>query len=187
MRLFIAVEIPQTVRDALARLQSALSQLIPSEVRWSKAATIHLTLRFLGEASEAQVAALQERLAPGAPFSPFRFSPGSLGMFSSRGRPRVLFVDLRGTQPLEALAAWVDGKAEAAGFVREARPFSPHLTLARFTAAARRAPILPELPAPLAREEILVDRFSLFRSHLGPQGARHECLSSYPLLGEARS
>src|SRR5262245_36161850 len=184
MRLFLAVEIPQPVKDALARLQETLRQGGISEVRWTKAAGIHLTLRFLGESSEERLFALQGYLSGGAPFPPFRCAPEHLGLFSSRGRPRVLFVALRGKGPLQELAAWVDGKAEKAGFEREQRPFSPHVTLGRFAEEARRAPELPEIPEPLALLEIPVERFILFRSHLGPQGARHEPLANYPLHGE---
>ena len=184
MRLFIAVEIPQAIVDALARLQDALRQDGISEIRWTRSSGMHLTLRFLGESSQQRLGALQDCLSPGAPLPPFRCSPERLGLFSSRGRPRVLFVSLRGTGPLKELAAWVDGRAEAAGFEREPRPFSPHLTLGRFAETARRAPELPEIPAPLSRAEIPVERFTLFRSHLGPQGARHEPLSTYALRGE---
>ena len=184
MRLFIAVEIPQPIRDDLGRLQSSLQSELP-DVRWSKPEGIHLTLRFLGETSPERLTALRDRLDPGAPFSAFRCGLGRLGCFCSRGRPRVLFVALDGTEPLAAVAAWIEEKCEGAGFARESRPFSPHLTLGRFKESARRAPALAELPAPLAGAAILVERFVLFRSILGPQGARHEPLADFPLLGGA--
>ncbi len=97
----------------------------------------------------------------------------------------MLFVALSGTEPLAKVAAWIDEKAEAAGFVRESRPYSPHLTLGRFGESARRVPALPALPAGLAGAVIPVDRFILFRSILRPQGARHEPLAEFPLLGGA--
>lgn len=172
------------MRDELGRLQSSLQALLP-DLRWSKPEGIHLTLRFLGETSQDRVIALCDHLAPGAPFASFLCAPDHLGCFSSRGRPRVLFVALSGTEPLARVAAWIDGKAESAGFVRESRPFSPHLTLGRFGESARRVPALPELPAGLAGAAIPVDRFILFRSTLGPQGARHEILAEFPLLGGA--
>ena len=182
MRLFIAVEIPQPIRDDLGRLQSSLQERIP-DVRWSKPEGIHLTLRFLGETSEERLAALRDHLAPGAPFSSFRCVPERLGLFSSRGRPRVLFVALGGTEPLKTVAGWIEEQCDRAGFARESRPFSPHLTLGRFGESARRVPPLPELPAELARASIPVEGFVLFHSILAPQGARHEPLAEFPLLG----
>ncbi len=182
MRLFIAVEIPQPIRDDLGRLQASLQALLP-DLRWSKPEGIHLTLRFLGETSQDRLIALCDHLAPGAPFASFRCGPDHLGVFSSRGRPRVLFVALSGTEPLAKVASWIDARAEAGGFVRESRPYSPHLTLGRFAESARRIPVLPELPAALAGASIPVERFVLFRSILGPQGALHEPLADFPLLG----
>jgi len=184
VRLFIAVEIPRPIREDLGRLQSSLKALLP-DLRWSKPEGIHLTLRFLGEAPQDRIVALCDHLAPGAPFAGFRCAPEHLGCFSSRGRPRVLFLSLSGTEPLAKVAAWIDEKAEVAGFVRESRPYSPHLTLGRFGESARRVPGLPDLPAALAGASIPVERFILFRSILGPQGARHEPLADFPLLGGA--
>ena len=185
MRIFIAVRIPERIREGLSRLQSFLSDEGLRQIRWVRASGVHLTLRFCGEISSQTLGLLSDNLTPGAPFPPFESRLGRLGVFPDRGAPRVLFLGLEPAAALLPLSEWVEKRVQAAGLPPENRPFKPHLTLGRFRPGTRSA-ALPELPIlpELDRATIPVGSLTLFRSHLGAQGARYEVLSEYPLLGE---
>jgi RNA 2',3'-cyclic 3'-phosphodiesterase len=186
MRVFIAVDTPETIQRGIGKLQESLSDRGVRDLRWTRPSGIHLTLRFCGEISPATLGLLSEALAPGAPVHPFRARLGSLGTFPPRGSPRVLVLSLAASEGLEKLAAWVSERAEAVGIPHDPRRFHPHLTLGRFRSGARRIP--PqwlETSSDLSQEEMEVDRFTIFQSHLGPEGARYQALAEYPLLGGA--
>ena len=101
-------------------------------------------------------------------------------MFPPKGPPRVLWADLALSAPLVELQQGCERAARAAGFAAERRDFAPHLTLGRWRDRAPR----PELP-PCDAGQARVDRLTLFRSELGPRGARYTALHVFT-LGEAR-
>ncbi len=179
MRLFLAVELSEAVRHSLSELQSELRKRCPGW-RWVPPESLHLTLRFLGEVDDGRDAACRQvwRRAVGR-FGSFELRLSDLGRFPPGGRPRVLWIGARAEpQPtLGELAAALEEAARSAGFAAETRPFRPHLTLAR---AARRA----RAPDPAPRADIPVQRVAeivLFRSRLGPGGARYTALERFAL------
>lgn len=179
MRLFLAVELSEAVRQSLAALQTELRKRCPGW-RWVRAESLHLTLRFLGEVDEERDAACRRlwREAVGR-FGPFELGLSELGRFPPAGRPRVLWIGARAEpeRTLGELAAALEDAARSAGFPAETRPFRPHLTLAR----AERRPRVPD-PAPAGDVPVQsVEEIVLFRSRLGPGGARYTALDRFAL------
>ncbi len=165
MRCFLAVELPQahkaTVKAGLARLKGKLPA-----ARWVRPEGLHITLKFLGEQSEAQAASFLEALTQLLTEVPpeVKVSLHGGGFFPNAARPRVAW--LGGQAP--GLEAWAE-----ASEAREARPFSLHVTLARLErpwpeVACQR--FLQEVAswqlAPFVAREVV-----LFESTLGPGGA----------------
>jgi RNA 2',3'-cyclic 3'-phosphodiesterase len=130
MRLFIAIDLPDHVRAALAEAQARLSRS-GHAVRWAAVEGLHLTLQFLGETDPARAPGLLAALeAIPAPALTLRL--GGLGAFPSAARPRVIWAGLAGdTEALGALQRVVVAATGPLGFVPEDRPFAPHLTLGR--------------------------------------------------------
>jgi len=185
MRVFVAVDIPERIRLGISKLQDFLSGRGVREIRWTRPSGIHLTLRFCGEIPPETVRLLSEACAPGAPVYPFRVALSRLETFPPRGLPCVLVISTAESAGLQKLAEWVGKRSEAVGIPTELRRFHPHLTLGRFRSGARRLSAQPgELGEELSRQEMEVDRFKIFQSHLGPDGARYEVLAEIPLLGE---
>jgi len=176
MRLFIAIEIPADLKKKIGRLQVAISG-----ARWVPAEQIHLTLAFLGEVEESAVEQLSRELARIHP-PEFRLSFSGTGCFPDRRRPRVLWIGVEPHPHLQALAAMVHEVLLACGIPQEARPFSPHITLARL-----KIPASGESAAFFDRPEVLklppfpVREFVLFQSRLTPQGAVHSPIRNFPL------
>ena len=184
IRAFIALELPDAARRVLANLQSALRPEF-SAVRWVGPQGIHLTLKFLGDIPEAQVAPIGETLANlTRGCEPLNLIVQGLGVFPGVRKARVIWAGLGGeTAGLIDLHQKVEAALEAHGFVREQRRFRAHLTLGRF----KKVPKPPALVSILERQsgyapcEMALDRLVFYRSELRPQGARYTSLAQAPL------
>ena len=176
MRLFIAIDLPAELKQALTRLHRDISG-----ARWVPAAQIHLTLAFLGEVEEASAWRLHAELAR-IHLPSFTLTLTGPGCFPHRQRPRVLWVGLAPDAQLANLVAAVQSAIRDCGLPVEERPFTAHITLARLRFPAPRevgAFLDQPLPAPLPL--LPVQEFILFESRLNPQGVEHRPLTTFSL------
>ena len=182
-RLFLAATPPPATLDALAAF-AARTRRGGDGWRWAGREALHLTLRFFGDTEERLLAPLRAELtAVAARGRRGLFSIEGIGAFPSPSRPRVLWAGIAG--PIERLAALAGDAEQAArrlGFAPEARPFAPHLTLAR--AAREGRPTMPRPAETPVFGPFPVDEMILFESHLGPGGARYEPLGRFALQGD---
>ncbi len=185
LRLFVACELSDEVRRALAAVQDGLRRSTPVRLRWVRPEGIHITLKFLGEVEASRVEEIERALA--AAVEPFeaRVRPARLGGFGE-SRLRVVWVGLEGdVDRLVGLAARVDGALAALGFPRERRPFAAHLTLARVPDEAsleeRRslARLLEDHQVPQLEPMVLTEAH-LIQSILGPGGSAYQRLATFP-------
>jgi 2'-5' RNA ligase len=185
LRLFVALELPDDVRAALARLQDELRDAGAPKLRWVRPEGIHLTLKFLGSVEERRVAGIEKALDEAIEPFELALQPSHVGGFGGR-RLRVVWVGLDGdVERLAALAARVDEAMSSEGFERERRPFAGHLTLARVPDDApseERARLVALIKAfePEPLPSMRLSEVSLMRSILSPTGARYERLASFP-------
>jgi 2'-5' RNA ligase len=180
MRLFIAIELSEALKTALGKLRSD----IPG-ARWVPPEQIHLTLAFLGELDEETTDRLTLELA-GIQAAGFELSLSGTGCFPNVRYPRVLWVGVKPQPLLTLLADKVNSAVTACNIPLEERPFSPHITLARFKAPAAR-----EVAAFLGQhrkvqfEPFSVTEFTLFQSKLTSHGALHAPVRNFPLATSA--
>jgi 2'-5' RNA ligase len=164
------------------RLAAAVDFLRPivNDVAWVAPDNFHLTLKFLGPVDSERLVTLTEVVgSAAAACAPFKLEFGGLGAYPSPARPRVLWAGLTtGAEAAAALATRVDEAVATLGFKREARTFSPHVTLGR----VRQPHAQPRLREALAATRVLgtveVARVSLMRSDLSPRGARYTELAA---------
>lgn len=186
MRLFIAVNLPDAEKD---RMWEALSPLRERDlpVRWIGRDAIHLTLKFLGEVAEAQVAGVAARLGRVAVrHAPFELRLAGIGGFPSLDRARIWWLGIEPDARLMNLQAEVEEALVDEGFEREDRPFTAHITIGRTarTGAPPDARAARDAAAGIAYEARWpVMSADLMRSHLGRDGARYELLYHAPLGG----
>ena len=192
-RLFVAVDVGDAVRAEAARVIQAISDRIavvktPPKVTWVKPATLHVTLRVIGEVDDAAVPHWCERLAPAIGLAPFELEWRGLGAFPSASQPRALWLGVvAGAAPLGALEAEVTrrlvGTVDA-----EPRPWLPHLTLGRIKMAGAGADwpnILQAIEVRGARSAD--DRVTLYRRELSQRGPHYTELVSAPLTATTES
>ena len=138
LRSFIAVEIPAKIQNAIAYNIASLKNTLPKPlVRWVAPKNVHLTLKFLGDVSPANLERLAETLkVETASHAIFSISIVGLGAFPAQRRARVIWIGLDAPPVLAALQRGVDAAAAQLGYPREERPFSPHLTVGRVAQTA---------------------------------------------------
>lgn len=175
-RLFVAIDIPEELKRAIAKICTALPG-----ARWVAGDQTHLTLRFIGEADETLFYRIREGLTE--VFSePFTLRIAKPGCFPPKGEPHVLWLGVSESAPLARLKAVIDKSLSGAGIAPESRPFSPHITIARLRGASRTLTShFLEQNREFCLEPFLVTEFRLYSSSLTPAGALHTCEASYPL------
>jgi len=183
IRAFVATNLPvkaiDPLRDYQRRLQGSLESWRPG-ISWTSPASLHLTLRFLGEIEEPLVAALGDRLSEAAArCETFDFTLGGVGAFPSLQRARVLWAGATG-DGLLPLATTVEDSLEQIGLPREERPFSAHITLGRLKSPLNLAPVLGTV-ALFPPTVVTVREIILYSSRLTPKGAIYQTLRRAPL------
>lgn len=179
-RLFVALEPCDEDRAALAAWRDRLIAG-REDLRPSAAATLHLTLAFLGRRPEAEIPAIaRSALDAVATLPPAVLRPGDVVPVPRRGAPRLFALDLDDEEGRgAAIQAAAGGALAGAGFWEpERRAWWPHLTLARVRPRHRPAPLAVTEPPPAPLRTSLV---TLYRSTLRPQGALYDPLERVAL------
>jgi len=184
IRSFIAFELPENVLAALQDLQKGLKNY-RFEVKWIRPASIHLTLKFLGDIEDIQIDGIEKAMAAAVSgYAPLSLASRGVGVFPGIKHARVIWAGIGGqTDLLAELQQRLDGGLVAAGFKSEQRAFKGHLTLGRFK---RRAPAHAVMQAlqefdNFQTTAFLASHLVLFRSELKPAGAVYTKLKSVPL------
>jgi RNA 2',3'-cyclic 3'-phosphodiesterase len=185
VRLFVAIELDDIARQAVAAEQQRLVRLLGDSAgdwRFVRPAQLHVTLIFLGEVDEARALSIVEAMRHEIDRPAYTMALDGVGMFPRHGAPRVLWLSLvAGVEPTLDVHARIQARLEALGVARDERPLSPHLTLARRRRGRNRLRLdAPSTGGPLAHWE--VDRVSLVESRLSPDGARYRTLATACLL-----
>lgn len=194
MRLFIALDLDDTVRERISRFVEGVQNFAP-DARWVKPESLHVTLKFIGEQQDAAVEKIKQALGTvSANTTGINFR--GYGFFPAPKSARVFWIGMEAGSELPALAAAVEEKLVPLGISKEEREFSPHLTLARSpggSGSPRRqksdglrstfqhlqeklsALPVPEFGSMTPRE------FFLYQSQLSPKGSKYTKLAKFGL------
>jgi 2'-5' RNA ligase len=189
LRSFIAIEIPTEIQTAILRETTNLRQTLKNSlIRWVSQENIHLTLKFLGDVSPANLDSLKDRLIQELHQIPvFDIMVSRMGAFPNPRRPRVLWVGVEAPKELTIIAQTIESVASHFGFIPETRPFSPHLTIGRVNQHAS-GNDLQQIRTGLEHTEVgylgsaTVRGIHIFRSDLRPSGAVYTQLNTIPLF-----
>ncbi len=182
MRLFVAADLPEDAREAIAAEQKRIASTLGGSagaLKWVKADHAHLTLVFLGNVEEARVPAVVEAVGRDVDAAPFEISLETIGAFPARGAPRVLWIGVvDGAARLSELQRELAERIAAIGIPLEDRPFHPHLTLARWRESRPADRERALAAAPLgAVARACVDGATLYQSRLSPAGPSYTALA----------
>jgi 2'-5' RNA ligase len=186
MRLFVALEIPSAVRDNLAALMRDM-RAVAQQPKWVRPENLHITLKFIGEVAPARVEAIRTALATVRSGQPVELHFRGAGFFPGEKRPRVFWVGIEASPNLSSIASAIDEHLEKLAIPREQRPFSPHLTLARFEPPGISERLRGAIGENAARDfgALHTCEFHLIESKLKRTGAEYTTLQSFPFAAEA--
>lgn len=182
MRCFVAVELPLTVQQSLAVLQTQLRAALGTTcgLTWVRAEHAHLTLRFFAEVADDRLAVLQEGLAAAAAtLIPIVTQCDTLGVFPEAGPPRVIWAGVStGRDQITSLYQRLTEELEQRGWPADDQAFHAHVTLARTQSGVARAPLLAALSQCRLPPECRfpVERLTLMQSILTPHGPLYTLL-----------
>ncbi len=184
VRAFVAIRMSEQVEESVARTIDELRR--PRDgVRWVPRPNLHITLKFLGPSVDSH---RLQRLTVGLhqlarKTAPFEIAAIGVGAFPNLEHPRAIWVGLHSAEAgaLTALAARLETVAAEYGFEREKRRWSGHLTIGRVRDEAIEGEPRDALNRLQEREFGVsrIESLTLYRSHLGPDGASYEALATF--------
>jgi len=185
MRLFVALDIPESIRSAIAQACERLKPAAPG-ARWVRPESLHLTLKFIGEQPDERLEQFKAALAKVRGPAALHVELKGLYFFPQKRYPRVLgvFVHPQETSAaMEELFKKIEFHLAPHGVAREERGFRAHLTVARLDPRAKHDALDAALQAgPMRVEFGAFDTadFHLYRSQLQRGGAVYTKLATFP-------
>ena len=179
-RVFIAINLPQNVKDSLARDIDVLKNKdTDGVVNWVDPDLLHLTLNFLGNIDEPRIGAVNGVLSIIVPqYQSFALETDGLGTFPEVGDPRVIFVkvpDIAGMCP--KIQQGLGEGLTKNGFVLTDRPFRAHVTIGRV-----RDGHTFQLPQVIFNRQIFnVASLDIMASELTPNGPKYTLIEKFHL------
>jgi 2'-5' RNA ligase len=178
-RLFIAVMLPEDVRDVVAAAQAEWRARVRAPVRWVRPELVHLTMQFLGEVvAERSDAAVEAMRRSASGLAPFPVTLRELGALPDAAQARVLVMTLGdgAAQPLATLQRRLRRELAERQFAVDERRFTPHLTLGRL----REPRAVATSWYRLRLFSWTVEAFSLVASRLHPSGPEYRTVARVP-------
>ena len=186
MRLFVGIPLAASATKALAEVRERFEPEA-SGLRWSAAESWHVTLQFLGQASQNQATCVMEKLGA-LEAARVRMRIEGLGFFERAG---VFWAGVGLSPELLALEQKVVAATRGCGFVPEDRAYNPHITLARVKGRGGSGALAPlkraveragaKGEAAELKAEFTAEEFLLYESFPGPEGSRYEVRARFRL------
>ena len=172
-RAFLAIPLPQQLKDSISVVQRQLQTQIPY-ARWVPPKNLHLTLHFFGEIGQETLEKIRVSvLSVKGCKRPFLVEVKGLGAFPDQHRPRILWLGLEPKDQLRQLYQDCNKALLRAGVATESRPYSPHLTIGRLR---QQKTDMTDLFSSVGQQRIgqlPINKLVLFKSRLQPGGAEH--------------
>ncbi len=183
MRLFIAIEIPENIKQFLSELVSLKApvegvNIVPKE-------NFHITLKFLGEVQEEIVSQIKTSLLKVAKqIVPFNLKITYPGVFPNSSKARVIWIGTDTNQELKKLVSKIEESMAQYGFKKEEKEFTSHITLARVKNFQNGRYLFYKISKTFKDKmtsELIFDvnEFVLMKSTLTPSGSIYEPLGKF--------
>jgi len=182
VRTFIAIPLNSHIREVLIETQDHLKKL-DCNIKWVKPENIHLTLKFLGDVKQKRIDTIKQILDDlFRDTDPLTMELTQVGAFPNIDHPRILWIGLNDNdQSLAQIVSNLENNLGKAGFKKEDKPFSPHITIGRIRSPKNLKPLSEainnySLPDGIAQT---IDHTVLYQSTLTSQGPIYEILQDF--------
>jgi 2'-5' RNA ligase len=190
LRLFVALQIPDSIRNDYAALIDDLRRLdakaSPKKPKWVRPENLHVTLKFIGHVDPSKLDPIRTALTNLQLPQDIRLHFRNVGFFPNAKRPRVIWGGMDASENLTPLAHAVDRQIATVGFPSEGRAFTPHLTLARLDPPGISAVLQASIEKHATRDfgVLHTSEFHLIESKLKPMGAEYTTLQSFSFVSK---
>lgn len=186
MRLFVALDLPQSTKEKISKIQDELNKL-NCDIKWVEKENLHLTLKFIGETGEEKLAGISSGIESSlAGTKKIDISFSTLGFLPDTKQPKVLFISLiKGSEALKKTAGLIETGLIPLGIPKENRNFKTHLTIGRFRSLKNINNLLEysKQTGELAIDEIQAEYIALYKSILKAEGPVYIQLERFKLCG----
>ncbi len=188
MRTFVAIEFSPKIRGKIGEIIEYFKTQTPDyALKWVEPQNLHMTIKFLGEVSEEHLRTIKDVLSDTLKGrSAFEIEVTGMGMYPSTQKPRVIWLGIKGSEPLKDIHQSLDQALQKASIPPDKRGLSPHLTIARVRRNVETL-IVQDIGKTLSQFKIdslgkcTIDRIVLYKSTLTPSGPIYDPLLSIPL------
>jgi 2'-5' RNA ligase len=189
IRLFIALNIPEEIKEKIIYLRNSVIQN-PFDNKWEPEKKLHLTLKFIGEVGDNLVDPIKDEISFISDYSSFTCAFTKFGFFYSGGKPSILWLGLKINSEIFNLVSDLNNKLIKLGIEPEKRNFKPHLTLMRIRKKIDKNFIYEFENSKLPEAEFTADSVSLIKSELQSYlpdgkagGSKYTKIKNYYLMG----
>ena len=180
-RLFIALEVPENIRDEIIKLRDSLYG-DSSNTRWEKIDKLHITLKFLGDVDEKQNAYICDAVEKSVKgFLKFNLTFDRFGLFERNKIPAVFWIGLKNNPVILQLYENIEENLSRLGFPKEKRKFKAHLTLLRIKGGEDIISLKKMAETGINTIEFKAEKISLFKSQLNRSGSVYTTIKSFYL------
>jgi RNA 2',3'-cyclic 3'-phosphodiesterase len=190
LRLFVALQIPDSIRNDYSALIDDLRRLdvnaSPKKPKWVRPENLHVTLKFIGHIDPSKLDPIRTALTNVHSPQQVQLNFRNVGFFPNAKRPRVIWGGMESSNNLAPLANAVDQQIAALGFPAEERTFTPHLTLARLDPPGIASELRNAIEKHATRDfgVLHTSEFHLIESKLKPSGAEYTTLQSFSFVSK---
>ena len=184
MRIFLSIPVPSVVKNIKQMLTSTCENE-RVEIRWVKHNNLHLSVQFLGSASNEKVTKIRKEVENVVcTINPFVLTVSETGCFPNRSKPSVLYLGVGGNiKALKALVVEINDKMSQIGFKKESELFNPHITVAKINYPQKFNPDLSIfLNSTYDEVEFSVDKIQLLESKTFAEGMVYKTLNTFSFL-----
>ncbi|OFZ03084.1 MAG: 2'-5' RNA ligase [Bdellovibrionales bacterium GWC1_52_8] len=189
LRLFVAVDLSNEVRDEIEKLSREVELALHSRnIRWVPSDKFHLTLKFIGTTAPDLLEPISKKIESiTKDRTEFLMNVQGMGVFPGPARARILWVGIENREhQLSDVAGALDRELVELGIAPEARPYVPHLTIAKFQNPAH----VDRMIEPYLQRQmgtVSVDRLRLYQSRLEGKGSVYELLREFHFVPARRT
>ncbi|MCF8010443.1 MAG: RNA 2',3'-cyclic phosphodiesterase [Clostridiales bacterium] len=187
MRVFWAINLPADVKQNLYKYLKEPLQQMPVNIKWVEEQNIHLTMKFMGDIETVQLeditSAVEDSISG---MGPFNIQVKGVGCFPGLGKPRIFWAGIEGNEDLlENIYKKIQQALLFLGFDEDKKPFSPHLTLARFKSPGNCSEFMNKAislaPGDKKLDGVKVGTIDLMQSILNKRGPTYNVIYSVKL------
>lgn len=174
MRTFVALDLPETIKENIAGVINNFRSYCPFGVNWVLRENLHITFQFIGETKEEDIPEIAEFLETGfSELSALLFTKPKLEILPGRD-PKIIWISLENNDNLiQKTSKRLKSKFRQMGYKIDSRRLRFHITLGRIKKRLPENMVKQILTTELNIKGFEVSEATLYKSLLKPHGPRY--------------